>query len=42
MIFNTKVNIIYVGQEMLTLYGTPDFTPFVEFTISPIHYIYIT
>ena len=25
---------------MLTLSGTPDLTPFGEFTISPIHYIY--
>ena len=32
----------HVGQEMLTLSGTPDFTPFGEFMISPIHYIYIT
>ena len=31
----------HVGQEMLTLSGTPDFTPFGEFMISPIHYIYI-
>ena len=30
----------YVGQEMLTLPGTPDFTPFGEFMISLIHYIY--
>ena len=27
---------------MLTPSGTPDFTPFGEFMISPIHYIYIT
>ena len=32
----------HVGQEMLTLSGTPDFTPFGEFMISPIHYINIT
>ena len=34
----------HVGQEMLTLSGTPDFTPFGEFMMSPIHYnsIYIT
>ena len=31
-----------MGQEMLTLSGTHDFTPFWEFMISPIHYIYIT
>ena len=31
----------HVGQEMLTLSGTPDFTPFGEFMISPIHYICI-
>ena len=39
-----------MGQEMLTISGTPDFTPFGEFMISPlwefmispIHYIYIT
>ena len=30
----------HVGPEMLTLSGTSDFTPFVEFMISPIHYIY--
>ena len=30
-----------VGQEMLTLSGTPDCTPFGEFMILPIHYIYI-
>ena len=29
-----------VGQEMLTLSGTLDFTPFGEFMISPIHGIY--
>ena len=28
----------HVGQEMLTLPGTHDFTPFGEFMISPIHY----
>ena len=28
-----------VGQEMLTLSGTPDLTPFREFIISPIRYI---
>ena len=28
-------------QEMLTLSGTLDFTPFGEFMILPIHYIYI-
>ena len=27
----------HVGQEM-SFYGTPDFTPFGEFMISPIHY----
>ena len=27
------------AQDMLTLSGTPDFTPFGEFMISPIHYI---
>ena len=33
----------HVGQEILTLSGTPDnFTPFGELIISPIHYIYIT
>ena len=31
-----------MGQEILTLSGTPDFTPFGEFMMSPIHYIYIT
>ena len=30
----------HVGQEMLIISGTPDFTPFWEFMISPIHYIY--
>ena len=30
-----------MGQEMLTLSGTPDLTPFGEFMISPIHYIHI-
>ena len=33
--------ILHVGQEMLTLSGTPDFNPFGEFMISPIHYIYM-
>ena len=28
-------------QEMFTLSGTPDFTPFGEFKISPIHDIYV-
>ena len=28
-----------VGQGMLTLSGTPDFIPFGEFMILPIHYI---
>ena len=32
----------HVGQEMLTLSGTPDFTPIAVFMISPIHYIHIT
>ena len=32
----------HMGQEMLTLSGTHDFTPLGEFMISPIHYIYIT
>ena len=32
----------YVGQDMLTLSGTPDVTPFGEFIISPIRYILIT
>ena len=31
---------VYIGQEMLTRFGTPDFTPFGEFMISPIHYSY--
>ena len=31
----------HVGQDILTLSGTLDFTPFGEFMISPIHYIYI-
>ena len=31
-----------MGQAMLTLSGTPDFSPFGEFMISPIHHIYIT
>ena len=31
-----------MGQEMLTLSGTPAFTPFGEFIISHIHYINIT
>ena len=30
-----------MGQEMLIISGTPDFTPFGKYTISPIHYIYI-
>ena len=34
--------LLDVGQEILTLSGAPDFTPFGEFMISPIHYIYIT
>ena len=32
----------HVGQDMLTLIRTPDFTPFGEFIISSIHCIYIT
>ena len=32
----------YVGQEMLILSGIPDVTPFGEFMILLIHYIYIT
>ena len=31
----------HVGQEILTLSGTPDITPFGEFMILPIRYIYI-
>ena len=31
----------HVGQEMLTVSGTPEFTSFGEFMISPIHYTYI-
>ena len=30
------------GQEMLTLSGLPDNTPFGEFMISPIHHIFIS
>ena len=30
----------YVGQKMLTVSGTPNFTHFGELLISPIHYIY--
>ena len=33
--------VSHVGQEMLTLSGTPDFTPFGEFMIVLIRYIYI-
>ena len=33
--------VSHVGQDMLTLSWTPDFTSFGEFMISPIHYIYI-
>ena len=29
----------HVGQEMLTLSETPDFTPFGKFMISPIRFI---
>ena len=32
----------HVGQEMLTLSGTPDLTPFWELVILPIHYMFIT
>ena len=32
----------HVGQEMITLFRTPDFTAFGEFISSPIHCIYIT
>ena len=31
----------HVGQEMLTHSGTPDFTPFGDFMISPMNYVYI-
>ena len=31
-----------MGQEIITLSGTPDFTPIGKFMISSIHYIYIT
>ena len=37
----TSWPVPHVGQEMHTPSGTPDFIPFGEFTISPIHYIYI-
>ena len=30
-----------ITKEILTLSGTPEFTPFGEFMISPIHYIYM-
>ena len=36
------INIWDVSRKMLTLFGTPDSTPFREFRISPIHYIYTT
>ena len=29
------------GRKYSTLSATPDFTPFVEFMVSPIHYVYI-
>ena len=32
----------HVGQEMLTIFVTHDFTPFGEFMISHIHYIHIS
>ena len=41
-IIQHPVGMKFVGQKMLTLYGTPDFTPFGEFMTSPIHYKYIT
>ena len=36
-----KLRAPHVGQEMITLSGTPDFTPFGEFMILLIGYIYI-
>ena len=43
LIFNLSFRYIDDVQKILTLSGTPDFTPFGEFMISPIHYtcIYI-
>ena len=41
VILRKSWRVPHVGQEMLILSGTPDFTPFGEFMISPIHYIYI-
>ena len=38
VILGESRRVPHVGQEMLTLSGTPAFTPFREFTISPIHY----
>ena len=39
MIWGKSGLVPHVGQEMLTLSGTPDFTPFGQFMISPIRYI---
>ena len=36
----TGLQLPHLGKEMLTLSRTHDFTPFREFMISPIHYIY--
>ena len=43
VIWSKSWRVPHVGQEMLTLSGIPDFTPFGEFMISPIRYtcIYI-
>ena len=41
-IWGKSWRVLHVRQEMFTLSGTPDFTPFGEFMISPIHCIHIT
>ena len=40
VIWSKSWRVSHMGQEMLTLSGTPDFTPFWEFLISPINNIY--
>ena len=38
---NESWSMLHVGQEILTLFGTPDFTPNGQFMISPIHCVYL-
>ena len=42
VIWGKSWRVPHMGQKVLTLFGTPDFTPFGEFIIAPIHYICTT